>query len=226
VFSVKPVLGKFLMVLLAACAFGALASASAFASPEWYLNGNKLTESIATTSSGELKMEAFDGSATEEWTCKVSGAGTVGTAGKSTVTEQKLTSCKYADHGIEACEEGKPVTVTAANLPWAGQLSYSMSPVANVFGAKAGWKWECPFAVIHEDKWLVECTGTVEDKILSESGFVSEDFEGRFGGANPRCKRFLVIAGKRNEVKAEGEQESGVSGHLDVKSTSGTISAH
>jgi hypothetical protein len=216
------------ITVAAAFALVAIPAASALASPEWYVKGNKVMESIPTTSSGELQTEAIYSPGKEEWTCTASGAGTVGPEGKGTVTEQKLTNCKYSEEKVATCEAGRKATITAANLPWATRLEYrgGSVPVEIVEPGKSGkapgWKWEC--ILLSPIKSVVECTKTLEVHLYNEPEYLDEGFGGRFLGASLSCRGWVVNGEKREEVKGTGE--GGVGGYLLVKAAAGLISAH
>ncbi len=140
----RSVFRKVLVVLVAVFALGAVASASALASPQWRENGVRVTESKPVTFSGTLTLED-NPTKQGEFTCSLSDKGTVGSEGKGSVTESTLTNCKILKSPI--CEKAQPVTVKAIHLPWTTQL-YLPGPgtgnsVKSSGAGLPGWTWEC-----------------------------------------------------------------------------------
>jgi hypothetical protein len=74
--------------------------AVASASPEWYVNGSKVTTSQAITETGTTTLK--EGDIGISITCNVSKAGTVGHEGSSEITKWTFSSC--AQHGLATCE--------------------------------------------------------------------------------------------------------------------------
>jgi hypothetical protein len=191
-----------LAALATVLALSAIASASALASPEWYENGIAVKESKPITSEGEIIVETQRGTIgniiKEELHCSVSGKGTVGTAGKGSITESKLTKCKKV--GGPQCEEGQLITATAVHLPWKAQLAITntgkwLNEQTGTAGSP-GWKWECKTAVFGEEHFKNACEGgNPRAAIANESWGVLESMEGFSTQGAFRCKTGSGIEG-------------------------------
>jgi hypothetical protein len=141
----RTMLRSVLLALVAALTLGAVASASAFASPEWQLNGKPVTESTPVTlSTGVFEARLLKTSFGQIGvSCSISGGkGTVEPKGKGSITEFTITNCKRK----EICKEGTE-SVSVLHLSWKTELVEDPK-VDDRFGTGVyGWEWKCGTAL-------------------------------------------------------------------------------
>ena len=152
------------VALAVVSAFLAVTAIAALATPEWSVEGVTITTTLRAETEGELILKSFDKEThahLNDITCKGIFDGTIGPAGKDTVTEV-LTLTKEAtgeDNGLTstlsgnglACEvtfsagaatdllAASAAKVWAANLPWTTQLELMADGrVLDVFTADIG----------------------------------------------------------------------------------------
>ncbi len=181
------------LALVTVCAVSALVSASAFAAPEWLLNGKPITTpfSIKSKSVGSLLLSDLGapGGGTAI-TCKGTDKGTVGPGAKDEVTEVTATGCTFEKAG--SCESSKSVTAKGVHLPWKTELelvSGELRDMVTGTSGEPGWAVECTVGGIF--KITDECTGLTSTGISNVSGGVDAVFDAKtpfakcsVGGAN------------------------------------------
>ncbi len=207
----RSVFRKVLVVLVAAFALGAVAAASAFASPEWYLNGKKVTESTSVTDKGKINLKV--NGEEETVTCSLSGKGTVGPGGTGSVTESKLSECnrKVLGESQPLCDEKQ--TTTAIHLPWRTTLGGSEKTrlhnwLENSGAGLPAWKWECRIREAPvEQKYKMECEGDVINHVENKGSGVFESFAATESPEFLHCTRSITtyFEGKSTEHKSASE---------------------
>jgi hypothetical protein len=151
----------------------------------WNTKGFAANETIEATSSGTLELE--DSAATGGKviiTCSGTDQGWVGPNGIAEQNRVTASSCKFVEHG--ACEEGKPVTAVAANLPWTLKLEERTNTANNnvelrgllvslVSGKNPGWNVECTVGGIL--KISDSCTGRTNVAVESARSRLLTNFK-------------------------------------------------
>jgi hypothetical protein len=169
------------LALVAVCAASALASASAFAAPEWLLNGAAISEPTAVSSKSVGKLLLADLGVGTVILCEGTDKGTVGPGSMDLVKEISATSCTFDAAG--SCDSSKPVTAKAVNLPWLTTLYLEGTEIrdditSEISGKLPGWVVECTVAGIF--KIQDECTGlatTGMDNVAGIMGGVDALFD-------------------------------------------------
>jgi hypothetical protein len=180
--SFRTVLLMFTAVLM----LSAVAASSALAT-EWYENGTALKESKPVTSAGTITLEDVHSvGGAVELKCSFGSGGTVGAAGKGSITTMSVTKCTFGKYGICEKKEGLEAKVTSLDLPWATRLYQQPTGMVNIWsnGGKGDptFRWECTGVL--KKAFTDECTPEgVEGDLIQpfvvndEKGDVLEDFE-------------------------------------------------
>lgn len=150
-----------------------------------------VTETVEVTSSSPGGLELEDSKATggaTAITCEGSDLGTVGNEGSDSVTRITASNCTLVKEKHGSCEEGKPLTARALNLPWATKLEevenkttkekeVRDSVTSLVSGKSPGWAVECTVAKVL--KITDECTGNTSTGITNvrNEGKVKAEFD-------------------------------------------------
>jgi hypothetical protein len=135
--------------LVAALVFSAMASASAFAAPEWLVNGAALSGSLAVKSHGKVVLTDLNAKVKLE--CEGTDSGTVTGPNLSEETTVTATSCKTLEGTCPS------PSAKAHALPWKLELEEKVAgKVTNNFLTESGYE--------------VVCAGIVHDTCVAKAG--------------------------------------------------------
>jgi hypothetical protein len=126
--------------LVAALVFSAMASASAFASPEWLVNSAPLSGSLSVKSHGKVVLTDLNAKVKLE--CEGTDSGTVTGPNLSEETTVTATSCKTLEGTCPS------PSAKAHGLPWKLELT-GTSPVTDKFLTESGYEVVCA-GIVHD----------------------------------------------------------------------------
>jgi hypothetical protein len=189
-----------LLALLALAAF----SATAASAHEWTFNGAPIKTPLSVT--GTTEALVFKNNAGEQIGCKASRTGTVGPGAAGEMASLALTGCKQ-EHVLGYCAEG-PVTVTAANLPWATTLTTnSKGELVDLIKSDGHgiptWEITCPEKYFSHENFTLVCTGELKPLMSNEIGgtvdsafFAQRESECvNFFGGGEKIRTYLELSG-------------------------------
>jgi hypothetical protein len=194
-----------MVVLVGALALWVAVPAIASAAPAtWKLNGSSISESVATSWSGKVKL--VDNGATQGVECAETAEGSVGASGTGEVSKLTLSSCV----GLPGCESSG-ATASALNLPWHTELSSVEGTLHDklVSGGKGTpeIKFLCKVLRVKVED---TCSGTFDTIVTNVTGGVNAAFNA--------SEKLTCSIGGSNKGYLEGSQSV-------VASKGGTLSA-
>jgi len=161
-------------------------------SENWRQGGKALTGSVATKTTGSVKL-TDEGLAVE---CKDTGEGSAGTGGSDELSKLTFSACTYVSHG--SCETAVAPQIVAGHLSWHSELLWSpgaaqRSHDVSVSGGKGAPVLSIECRVSGVMKVVDECTAT---SVRMSATNVTGGVEGSFDGEKMTCSATKAATGK------------------------------